>query len=244
MPYFLHQGHLRLGVAAPLAGDEGHHARNARRLRLGETLTVQDASGTRFQAQVVELRRKEVVVLPEAEQLPPPPSPLHLELLLAAPKEKALDWSLQKATELGVSRFHVFASRHSPKLPEHPTQRLERWSRIAWEACKQCERHTPPELHWSDDLKTALATAPPCRTWSLEPGSGAGPAQTDLLPERQARLIIGPEGGLAPDEQALLREAGIPTWTLGPRILRTETAVVAGATLLQFLAGDLASPTA
>ncbi len=244
MPYFLHEGVLRLGVPTLLQGEEGHHARNARRLRVGETLTVQDASGVRFQAQVVELRRKEVKVLPEVEQPPPPPSPLHLELLLAAPKEKALDWSLQKATELGVSRVHVFASPHSPRLPEHPEQRLERWTRIAWEACKQCERHRPPELQWSDDLQTALDGTPQALTWSLEPGTGSGPTREVLVPPASVRLIIGPEGGLAPEERAWLRAQHIPSWTLGPRILRTETAVVAGATLLQFLAGDLAPPVA
>ncbi|MGA1597675.1 MAG: RsmE family RNA methyltransferase [bacterium] len=239
MPYFLHDGLLELKAPDTLTGEEAHHALHVRRVRPGERVEVQDSSGKRFLVQINELLRKEVSFTPVEALEPPVPSPLKLHLLLAHPREKALDWSLQKATELGVHEVHLFGGTRSPKSSGEGADRLNRWERICWEACKQCGRQTPPRLRWSEDLESALEATESTLTWVLEGTSPGGPTHEALRAATDVQLVIGPEGGFSPEERELLATHAIPGWSLGERILRTETAVVAATSILQFMAGDL-----
>lgn len=254
MTYFLSEQPLHPGESLELSGEEAHHAAGTRRLRAGETFALQDPSGARFRVEVEGggSRALRVRVL---EPIAPPPLPeRRVTLIQAAVKAKAAEWILQKVTELGVARLVFFSSAHATVALKELHHDLERgrWQRIAWEACKQCDRQFPPELHIAENLSAAIAWAGPAeRSWLFHPDSGgppppsagvaapsalvAGPsAPSALVAERSApsaRLIIGPEGGLTPEEVRLAWDAGFEAVSLGPLVLRAETAAVAGCAL-------------
>lgn len=243
MPYFRHKGKLGTGENSALTGPEAQHARQSRRLRPGERIEVQDSTGARFQAVVESVERRAVNFRVESELPVPPPSPLTLNLLVALPKEKALDFVLQKSTELGVSQLTLFPGAFSPKPSGSTKERLQRWQRIAEEACKQSGRQFPPQLHWRERLEDAVEeTDAPAQRWVLTPeGQPSWLAPSEGLATQAHQVLIGPEGGLHPDEVAWARSRNFRELALGPRILRTETAVLSVAAILQFLHGDLGS---
>jgi 16S rRNA (uracil1498-N3)-methyltransferase len=243
MTYFLSDRLLRVGELVELAGEEAHHAAVARRLRPGDTFALQGPDGARFRV-VVEgggARAFRVRVLEPVQ--PPPPPALRVTLLQAAVKAKAAEWIVRKSTELGVARLAFYPSAHSAVAPrELERERARgRWERIAWEACKQCDRSFPPELHVATGLEDAMRWAGAADlSWLFHPSEGR-PAPA-LLAERPlragapetARLLIGPEGGFTPDELRAAWEQGFEAVALGEYVLRAETAAVAACALALF----------
>jgi len=244
MSYFLFEGSLRSGQQEILKGEEAHHILNSRRLNTGERLLLQDQKQQRFEVEVLNISKNkfhfqvcEEVILPEV-------SSLKLELLQAFPKEKALHFILQKGTELGVSRILLFGSQYSPKLPRPQQQesRLERWKRITWEACKQSGRVSPPEILLFPDFASLLQSLDPCtHQWMFLPQhkiTSEAPSFSEIPLPQHHRILIGAEGGLSCDEEALARSTGMFEMQLGNNVLRTETAAIAAITLFQFLYGN------
>ena len=244
MPYFRYNKKLGSGESATLIGPEAQHAKQSRRLRPEERIEVQDSTGARFQAVVVSSVERRSVRFRVESKLPVPPlSPLVLELLVALPKEKALDFVLQKSTELGVTRLTLFPGIFSPRATGSTKDRLQRWQKITEEACKQSGRQFPPQLQWQERLEdtTEETKTSVCR-WMLTPEGQQGLlAQGDGFTVQSHQVLIGPEGGLHPDEVAWARSRNFREVALGPRVLRTETAVLSVAAILQFLHGDLDS---
>ena len=247
MPYFIFNGVLQCGNQSELKGEEAQHILKSRRLRIGDIFQIQDKKGRRFEVVLQNITRNSLEFVPKKNIAVPPPSPLRLEIIQALPKVKALDFILQKTTELGVDRLDIFIGIHSSKVP-HASQidlQILRWQRIALEACKQCGRQFPPEIYWHLDLKAALTALPECsRSWVLSTDSSnaiswKNLSATDEKIKVHQRLLIGPEGGLHREEHDLALSSGMSPVSLGPRILRTETAAVTAATILQFLWGDL-----
>ncbi|MBC8258620.1 MAG: 16S rRNA (uracil(1498)-N(3))-methyltransferase [SAR324 cluster bacterium] len=246
MSYFIFDGELECGVQSELKGEEVRHILKARRLRTGDCFLIQDQKGRRFEALLQSFGRDCLTFIPERSVAVPPPSDLHLEILQALPREKALDWILQKTTELGVSRIDLFCATHSPGSLRfsQQEQQLNRWRRIVLEACKQCGRQFPPEIYLHSDLKSALSVLPECTgSWILFPGSAAAECWKNAAAggkkNDHQRVLIGPEGGFHPDELELASNSGMQPVDLGPRILRTETAAVTAVAVLQFLWGDI-----
>ena len=213
---------------------------------------MQDQQGKHFQVVLEKFTRHSVCFRVDAEVPPIPPSSLHLEVVVGLPKEKALDWIIQKATELGVAKILIFHAHFSPRtIPASQKQKaLGRWKKIAQEACKQSSRQTPPDILLFSHLQAVFDSVECCQPlWVLhpEPLSYGLPAVNLLeiprLPHANQRIVIGPEGGLHPQELRLVAQLGGKGVRLGARILRSETAVVAMSAILQFLFGDLgASP--
>ncbi|MGK5093692.1 RsmE family RNA methyltransferase [Deltaproteobacteria bacterium TL4] len=247
MSYFLFDGKLEVGKKEFLEGEEGRHIFQSRRLREGDCLEVQDLEGERFQASILSLLGQKVEFMVNTPLSVPPPSPLQLEILLLLPKEKALDWILQKSTELGVSELIIIQGQHSPQTIKNSQKEhsLKRWERILWEACKQSGRQFPPKLAFEKDLETPLKQQPPCLCqWVLEPTSSDSfsnaKASGRSAFSSHHRVLIGPEGGVSEEELNLALSHNMKPVSLGPRILRVETAVVAIISILQFLEGDFA----
>ncbi len=249
MSYFLSGHLLQPGTLTKLAGDEARHAKGSRRLRPGDSLVLQDAGGDRFRA-VLEQSGAGVLHVRVGERMAAPRLPsVRLVLLQAAVKLKAAEWIVQKATELGVADLRFFPSANSPVATKElkSGKTLSRWERIAWEACKQSDRQHPPVLGVSDDLAAALCY-PGCgagrkdssggRRWLLHPegeiAAGALHQRGDTAPPASAWLLVGPEGGFTTDEVAQAQARGFTPVQLGELVLRTETAVVAGCTLMLF----------
>ena len=235
MPYFLYDGILEVGQSTDFSGEEARHALQVRRLHCGEHLILQDSNQRRFQVSLLEKQRNSAKVFVQKEVIPPQESPLQLEIMIALCKEKALNFTLQKLTELGVSRIIVFHSQRS-QVNLH-LKLLSKWQRIALEACKQSERWQPPQIHEFSSLAIALESCSPCqKQWVLDPHQ----QQTFNSSESYSscRIIIGAEGGLAYDELAICHEYHYQAIRCGPRILRSETAAIGVASYLQFLYGD------
>jgi 16S rRNA (uracil1498-N3)-methyltransferase len=243
-------------VATPLAGlqtlrlPEGPSGHLARVLRLdvGATLTLFDGHGGEYAATIAAIAKQGVSVALGAHQAIERESPLAITLLQGISRGERMDLIVQKATELGVTRIRPLrALRSSVKLDAGTAPRkLEHWQSIAVSACEQCGRNTLPELlppltvaegcaADDADLKLMLAVdgAQPLAVLLRE----ALAARRGALP-RGVSMLVGPEGGLDPAEDAAALRAGFVSTLLGPRVLRTETAPLAALAALQTLAGD------
>ena len=238
MPYFLSEEPLSQGEAIVLEGTEAIHLLQSRRIRVGDKFVLQDPGGNRFQAELTgSSRGKAEAVILETVPVPDPP-PVQVTILQAAVKEKAAEWIIQKGTETGVERIVFFQSNNSTvssrQLETEKNQ--ERWHRIAWEACKQCERQFPPSIELMPNLTDALEKTKGGGAWVLDWAQGVSPEtarrRTGLPPE--ARLLVGPEGGLKPQEIDLAKRAGFLPVRIGNTILRAETAALVGLSLLIF----------
>jgi 16S rRNA (uracil1498-N3)-methyltransferase len=171
-------------------------------------------------------------------------SRLSIDVYHALPERERFELILQKLTELGVHRIVPVETSRSTTLEERDAVQAKshRWLNIVLRAARQCRRAMLPELFEVASFDDALQLAGAAElklmlyegeeTWSFAEALGR------LRPERVA-LLVGPEGGFTGDEVSAARAAGFLPVSLGPRILRTETASIAGATLLQGLLGDL-----
>ncbi|MAA70084.1 MAG: 16S rRNA methyltransferase [Deltaproteobacteria bacterium] len=241
--YFKFEGDLRLALRAEMQGEEVRHISQSRRLRPGDDFLLQDRLGQRFRVKLLnQIRQRlefevlEAVVVPES-------SPLSLELWLALPKEKALELILQKGVELGVSRVVLFQGEFSSGRAETPTiNTQQRWERIMSEACKQSGRQFSPTWTWFQSLEAALCqTTATDQHWIFAPllDSSDWPISEEEMVGQKHTLWIGPEGGWHASELELAHQAKVRSLTLGPRILRTETAAISAMTIFQHRFGDL-----
>jgi 16S rRNA (uracil1498-N3)-methyltransferase len=224
-----------------LDGDPFHHLFRVLRMKAGEEVVLLDGQGgcCRCRIAVVESRSADLVVLErwqEEEKVVP------VRLLQGFPKGDKFEFILQKGTEVGVSVFSpVMVERSVPLLRgENADRRSSRWRRIVEEAARQCRRSRVPDIEPPADLSQALRSGDEdlrLICWEEE----SRPLREVLPPSRPAgvAVLIGPEGGFSTAEVALARAAGFVPVSLGPRILRTETAGIVIASWLQFLFGDM-----
>lgn len=169
-------------------------------------------------------------------------SPLHITLVQGISRGERMDYTLQKAVELGVNAIHpVLCERTVVRLDARRAEKRHRhWQGVIISACEQCGRSRLPELHMPQALQTAFQALPPGQR--LMPAPGASEGLAGAVHEHAVVLLIGPEGGLGEQETRQAQAAGFRCIHLGPRILRTETAGVAAMAVLQALGGDLRAP--
>lgn len=212
------------------------------RLAPGSRITLLDDTGTAFATRIETLDSRSAtgLVLSSAAVTTEPPIALTLYPCLL--KRDRFEWVLQKGTELGVQRFvPVISSRTVARVHERAQHRYNRWRAIIREAAEQSARGRLPVLEqplgWSD----ALDSAPGLRLLSWEEASEWPPSVSAALTSTsELSLLIGPEGGISRDEAAEATARRWQTVSLGPRILRAETAAIAATTLVLHLAGALA----
>ena len=230
-----------------LAGEEFHHLRHVLRLHVGDIVSLFDGAGRGFEAKLVGMDRSGAVLRVHREELPSPESFLRLHLAVGLAKGEKLDLICQKSTELGVVAIHPLATRLADRKlsGERAPGKLDRWRRVALEACKQSGRTRLPEILPPVDLETFLSRELPALRLLADP---AGDSASRVFARGRSRagapvvVAVGPEGGWHPAELELFRRAEFDAFRLGPRILRAETAAILAAGLLQFLSGDLADP--
>jgi 16S rRNA (uracil1498-N3)-methyltransferase len=222
-----------------------HHLRQSLRLHPGDSLTVTDDHGTRYLAAVIDVTAHEIAGRIVETQTAPPRTTPSLILALALLKGEKMDWTIQKATELGVDRIVPVHARHSiVKLqPDRVEHQLARWRRIALEAAQQSERWTIPHIDGPATLPQFFSRYASCtfRGILLERSAGASLTAVPLPagPNQSLIVLIGPEGGWDEEEQLQAQEQGYRPLTLGSRILRAETAAVAALSILQARLGEL-----
>lgn len=221
---------------------EAHYLKQVLRLKRGDRLAVFNGRGTERFASVESLQRRGGVLKLAATQAPLPESPLDLTLIQALPKSDAMDLIVQKATELGVRRLlPVYTEFSVVKLDaERSERRLDHWRKVAHSACEQCGRHRPPQIEPAATLAAALEALPSApQRLALEP-LAATPLGEQAPPSRGLVVAIGPEGGFGAIDWQRLDAASFARVSLGPRVLRVETAALAVCAIAQARWGDLA----
>jgi 16S rRNA (uracil1498-N3)-methyltransferase len=232
---------LTAGHQVELPESAAYHVARVLRLRSGAPLVAFDGSGHDYRCEIVAVEG-ETVRIAVGERTPGlRDSPLGITLVQAVSRSERMDWTLQKATELGVRAIvPVISARSVVRLDERQAERkLRHWKAIVAGACEQCGRSTVPDVRSPVDLDRFLAAAP--REGQRFVLSPAGPASLAGLASTAARveLLIGPEGGLDDQELEAAARAGFSPVRLGPRVLRTETAGIVALAVLQALWGDL-----
>jgi 16S rRNA (uracil1498-N3)-methyltransferase len=222
--------------AIDLPAAEVKHAR-VRRLHNGAEVVVFDGRGTSYRGRIESYSRDAVrVALIEAMPARAAESPLAITLAVAVLKADRLDWVIEKTTELGVARIVPFECEHSLARPS--SARQTRWRSIAAGAAKQCGRSIVPTVEPCVSFAAVVERASDRKLLFWE---GAG--MTERLSEKgapsQVLAIVGPEGGFTAGEAAAAQSAGSQVVSLGPRILRADTAAISAAALCQHLWGDV-----
>ena len=185
------------------------------------------SNGFLHRAEIVSVDEREVVFALHEELEADAALPVHL--LMAVFKFDHLEWGIEKATELGAARITpVLARRTEKHLVQAAAKRVERWRRIVLEASKQSRRSDVPVVDDPLSLKAALAMVDADTKLLLAETEQENSLKAALSGAGDVALAIGPEGGWAPDEMKLFAESGWKSVTLGPRILRAETAAIAG----------------
>lgn len=216
------------GETVVLDAEDAHHAVRSLRLRPGDRFTSSDGRGAVATCRITRAER----LLVEGEVLERAVEPTlrpWVTVLLAPPKGERLAWAIQKMTETGVDAVVLVDAPRSVRRLEggRGARAVERLRTVAREAAKQSRRRTIPEVEgpvaWTDALAAAIADGPAVVLWE---GARAGLAP--ILPPEPERLalVIGPEGGIPEEDARAAEEAGAVLASLGPNVLRTETAAV------------------
>lgn len=240
---------IRLGHVPRLEAETGLSpeallALSSWQARAGETLTVLDPEATAYRARITSLDPKCPACVPFQRLMAHVESPLRIEVYQSLPNKERFELVLQKLTELGVTRIVPLESRHSTTLEERDSRQKKshRWPDVINRAARQCRRAMLPELMPVHTFSEALDHAGSAElklmlyegdaTWTIKEAFGSFKPQS-------VALLIGPEGGFSAEELIQAQaEAFLPV-SLGPRILRTETASIVATALVQSYLGDL-----
>ena len=212
--------------------------------RPGEVMTLVDPEATSYRARIISLEPDQASCIP-FESLPvPAESLLEIEIYQALPERERFELILEKLTELGVARIVPMETEHSSTLAERDAgqKKSHRWPDLIRRASRQCRRAMLPQLNSVSAFSVALNVAAAAElklmlyegaaAWTLTEGFGS-------YKPRGVALMIGPEGGFSAGEVEAAQNVGFLPVSLGSRILRTETAAIVAAALVQSYLGDL-----
>ena len=238
----------RIGIT----GQDARHMAKVLRLKAGDTVSMTDGRGTDYLGAVVQIGPDRVDVEILKQERSTTESGLELTICSAMLKDKKMDGVIRELTQIGITEWvPFFSSRSIPSPdPKKLARRVERWQTIARESLKQCRRSREVAIPFPCSFDEALSRASGAdhciafwegtdRPLTPEPKGDAHQTLGSSKPNGRAVVLIGPEGGFDAAEIEKARAAGFTSYSLGPRILRAETAAVAAAVLVQFLLGDL-----
>lgn len=231
-----------------ITGDQARHLGTVLRVQPNDILTIFDGLGHRYTCKIVTAQKKEILVELIRKEPCSAESPLAITLAQGIPKGEKMDLIVQKSTELGVTKIIPLYTEHSQV---RHTEKIERWRKIALSAAQQSGREKIPEISEPLDFKKFLL--------SLQTGSIVSKGQShtgilffeghrerglgDILKEfrnkKELSLLIGPEGGFSRDEVYSAVHHGFIQASLGPRIIRSETAPITAISIIQYELGDM-----
>lgn len=240
IPRLYHPGNIPLDEEFLLNDDAAHHVATVLRLKANHPVVLFNGDGNEYSAQIIAVNRKQVVIEADACLTIGKESPLPIHLGQGVSKGDRMDTVLQKSVELGVTEITpVLTQRCAVKLDEKRWEKkIQQWQKIITGACEQCGRNVVPVLNAPVTLNQWLASPTQAVRLTLAPGADSPLVKTPYS-TKGYRLLIGPEGGLSEQEIHQANESGYTSVSLGPRILRTETAALAAITILQSQHGDL-----
>lgn len=231
------------GETALLDGEDGRHISRSLRMRPGEALTLCDCRGTDYDGVIDTIDGESVTVRILGSRPCAAEPSLSAVLYQCLPKLDKFDLVVQKSVELGVSRIVPVLSMRCVSRPDAKSlaKKLERWNRIAAEAAKQSGRGILPPVSPALPFEQAVREAESAGGVNLLFYEGGGVPIRERIGEatRTASLFIGPEGGFDKSEVELAAAHGITPATLGPRILRTETAPLAALAAIMTVSGNM-----
>ena len=242
MPRFFIDFSCRVGQEAAVGGENGKHIAKSLRMRPGEALTLCDGRGTDYPCEIVRLEGETAycrVLAVEACRTEPG---LSVTLIQSLPKADKMELVIQKAVELGVAEVVPMLSARCVSRPDAAAlkKKTERWQKIALEAAKQSGRGIVPQVKPAVDFRTAVGNAAGAGEILFFYERGGENLLRLVTPEwKKISIIIGPEGGFEDGEVEFAKAAGAKIATLGPRILRTETAPLAALAAVMLASGNM-----
>ena len=231
-----------------ISGEDVKHIISVLRSVPGDALELSDGSGIDYDVTIEVIEKDIITTKIVSTKVNKTEPPVNITLFQGIPKADKMEYIIQKCVELGVSRIvPVMTERTIVRFDNarDAATKTTRWKRIALEAAKQCDRGIVPEVNEPVRLDEALKLAGDCSLKLLPyEEETAGNIRKHLEEQKQKQssvaLFIGPEGGFTADEVKKAVEGGFKAVTLGPRILRTETAGVAVIAIIMYELGDMA----
>ncbi len=230
---------LKIDQEIELDKQSSHYITNVLRRKSGQEITVFNGSNYEYAAKIINLSRNTATIHLYSEQETNRESTLSITLALSISKNQHMDIALQKAVETGVKVIQPVISQYSSiKLEkDRLPNKIEHWKKLIISACEQSGRTSLTELNQPMEVNDYLKQASDKTRLMLLPESNKRFADLELQ-EKQIELLIGPEGGFTEEEERFAQEQGFIAVKLGPRILRTETAVISAVSVSQNLWGD------
>jgi 16S rRNA (uracil1498-N3)-methyltransferase len=238
VPRFYVDAALRAGSVCTLSEDAAHHAVHVLRLREGEDLTLFNGRGGEYAARIASMQRLRIAVdILQHRPLEREP-PLRVTLVQGVSAGERMDSTVRKAVELGVAEVQPVLATRSVARPkgERAENRRAHWQKVVIAACEQCGRNRIPEVHpliavseYRPDAEASKILLSPSAQLPFSKAVSRGNGFV---------IAAGPEAGFTAEEEAALADAGFVPASLGPRVLRTETAAVAALAALSALRGD------
>lgn len=234
MPRFYIETDLAVNMNVELTETVFHHWVKVLRAQVGEKATLFNGQGGEYDVTLVEVSKKSASVSVDTFN-PDDRTPAFTALLgQVMSKGDRMDYAIQKATELGVSKIQLLTSeRCEMRLKyDRDQKKIDHWQGIAIAACEQCGMNKVPEVLAPLSLQDWLASELPTTKLVLAPNKDQVDVLADATPD--IALLIGPEGGLSEAEIQLSNNTGFINWCIGNRVLRTETAPIVALSILNY----------
>lgn len=231
---------LQLDKKIALSAMASHHINKVLRMRIGQSIIIFNGTGGQYIADITTIEKNQVVVQTREFQDLNRESPLHITLEQGISRGQHMDFTIQKAAELGVSRIiPIITEFCNVKLDdERRKNRQEHWQKIAISACEQSGRNRLPVISSVTHYKEYTESNDSDHKYILVPEVKSTLHQLNESID-QINILCGPEGGLSDTEVKIAVDNGYSPVSMGPRILRTETAAIAAITASQVIWGDM-----
>ncbi len=245
MRRFFWQDRAGIGQTGIIGGTDARHIRTVLRMKPGDFLVVLDGAGNDFEAQIKTISTDEVRVVPVKRIRHSTDSPVNITIAQAMLKGKKMDMLARQITELGITRWIPFFSERSIPVPakEKLPARRERWRSIVMESLKQCQRSRMTAVGEivSLDQVLEMGSVDDVKLIFWEEETRTLHEVLDPLPDKCEKIfaVLGPEGGFSEAEIKNAESLGYKSVSLGPRVLKAETATISVCTLMQYLFGDM-----
>lgn len=230
---------LNIGDSVELQGQAAHYLTRVLRLSVGDSVMMFNGNGEDYSGEVQDIRRQRVLVSLSDSRVAATESGLKITLVQAISRGERMDYSVQKAVELGVYSIQpLFTDRVEVRLnDERRIKRLAHWREVVISACEQSGRAVVPQILEPLSLGDWLTGQSDVQLLVLDPDAGIK-LSACTIDGGPISVLVGPEGGFSPEELDQLTEKGVSAVSLGPRVLRTESAGLAAIAVLQAIAGD------
>lgn len=234
-------GQYQLHDCVELEEAQSHHVLRVLRMRAGDSLTLFSGNNQEFSARIITVKKHRVAVRIEGFQLVNRESPCAIHLAQGIAKKEHMSFIIQKAVELGVKSITPLITAFSNVKQETKElcKKHSQWEKMIISACEQSGRNVLPPIHPPCSFTYFLQHCHTSHNYLLNPKADISWKNMSKLPTGDITLLIGPEGGFNPLEISSAKQAHFQEISLGPRILRTETATIAAISVLQALLGDL-----